>query len=736
MIKDFRPRLYQETILNTCVNNNTLVVLPTGMGKTNIFLMLAAHRLRQYPSSKILFVGPTRPLIDQYLLVFKKHFDVAEEKLAVFTGMVNPGKRAELWKKATIVFSTPQGLENDIITNKIDLREVSLLGFDEAHRAVGGYSYVFVAKQYQKISLHPKILALTASPGSDLEKIQQVCDNLFIEAIEVRTSDDPDVRPYMQDIKIQWLEVSLPPPLLRIRHFLQRFLHERYSRLKKWGILRREDLKFVNKTDILQLQAQLRGRAASGEKDFVLWNSLSVLAEIMKMSHGLELLETQGINSVYSYLTRLNEEAKTTKVKAVQNIAKDADFKSALYLIGQLHEQGMQHPKLVELQRVVQKEIQENPDVKILIFDQYRENALEIVREISRIQGVRSQLFVGQMKKGETGLSQKEQKEVVDRFRDGTLNILVATSIGEEGLDIPKVDLVIFYEPIPSAVRHIQRRGRTGRQEEGRVIVLVAKNTRDEGYRWSAHHKEKRMYKNLDKLKRKIKLHKPEASLMSFVEQKPIVYADYREKGSGVIKELVDVETEVRLEQLDVADYVVSNRVGIEFKTTEDFVNSIIDGRLLQQLKDLKENYQRPVVIIEGTEDIYSVRNVHPNAIRGMLATIAVSYGIPILYSRNAKETASLIKIIAKREQEETTRDFQPHSDKKPLTLKDQQEYVVSSLPGVGITLARPLLRKFKTIKKLINAKEEALQKVEKIGPQKAKQIKEVVEKEYKEDQF
>ena len=211
MIKDFTPRLYQETIFSSATTKNTLVVLPTGMGKTNIFLMLTAHRLRLFPQSKVLFIGPTKPLIDQYLAVFKKHFDISEDKLAVFTGNVRPEKRAELWNQAQIFFSTPQGLENDIITNRIKLEEVCLLGVDEAHRAVGDYAYVFVAKEYKKRAHYPRILALTASPGSDMEKIQEVCNNLFIEDIEIRTDESPDVKPYIQEVRIDWVKVTLPP---------------------------------------------------------------------------------------------------------------------------------------------------------------------------------------------------------------------------------------------------------------------------------------------------------------------------------------------------------------------------------------------------------------------------------------------------------------------------------------------------------------------------------------------
>src|SRR3989338_2864600 len=223
MIKNFEPRLYQQTILATAVEKNTLVVLPTGMGKTNIFLMLTAHRMMQYPNSKILFIGPTKPLIEQYMNVFKEHFEISENDMAIFTGMVSPEKRSELWKNAKIIFSTPQGLENDIISGKIKLEEVCLLGVDEAHRAVGDYAYVFVAKQFMKLSRFPRIIALTASPGSDMEKIQEVCKNLFIEDIEVRTYDDSDVKPYVQEMQIDWIKVDLPRVFLDIKKFLDVF---------------------------------------------------------------------------------------------------------------------------------------------------------------------------------------------------------------------------------------------------------------------------------------------------------------------------------------------------------------------------------------------------------------------------------------------------------------------------------------------------------------------------------
>jgi len=733
MIKDFKPRLYQQTIFATAAKKNTLVVLPTGIGKTNIFLMLVAHRLKLYPNSKILLIGPTRPLIEQYLDVFKKHFEIDESKLAVFTGFVKPEKRAELWKKAKIIFSTPQGLENDIITNRIDLSQVSLLGVDESHRAVGDYAYVFVASQFVKRAKFPRILALTASPGSDMEKIKEVCSNLFIEDIEVRSIEDKDVKPYVKEIDIKWVKVNLPLIFERIKKEIESIIKQRMQKLKKWGILRRTDLRYVNKKDLLMLQAQLRGRAASGEKDFVLWNGISVLAEIMKVYHGLELLETQGIIALHKYLEKIEQEGYKTKTKAVRSLLNDPAFRSVLIMAKKLYEEKIEHPKLIELQKIIKKEIKANKEAKIIVFNQYRDNVLDIKEKLNKIDNVNAEIFVGQLKKKDSGLTQKEQKIILDKFKQGEFNIIIATSVGEEGLDIPKVDLVVFFEPIPSAIRHIQRRGRTGRQEKGRVIILMAEGTRDVGYKWSAHHKEKRMYRNLRNIKSKISLEKKEVTLDKFNDNKIKIYADYREKGSGVIRELVELGININMEKLENADYILSSRVGVELKKIPDFVDSIIDGRLLQQVKNIKENFERPVVLIEGIEDIYSMRNVYPNSIRGMLATIAIDFGVPFIYSKNPKETASILSIIAKREQDAGFREISQHSG-KPLTLKEKQEYIVSSFPGVGPILAKPLLKKFKTIKKIVNAKAEKLQRVEKIGPKKAADIKEVMEKEYEDN--
>ncbi len=734
MIQNFTPRLYQEKIFATAMRANTLVVLPTGMGKTNVFLMLAAQRLAQYPNSKILFIGPTRPLIDQYRKVFEQNFDTPKEKLVTLTGMVTPEKREILWKKGQVIFSTPQGLENDILSKRIRLEEVSLIGFDEAHRATGDYAYVYIAKKYHELSQFPRILALTASPGGNVDTIREVCMNLFIEEIEVRTDDDPDVAPYVQQVDVEWVPVELPESFKKIKWLLDSLIKGKIDDARALGALPKSSMQFSSKKDLLAMQAQLHAQMGSGERDFSVLKTVSLLAEIMKAHHGLELLESQGIATLDAYLSKLESQAISSKVKAVKNLVADAKFRSAHYLVQQLVEKKIEHPKVQKLVDIVQGVLSSKKDAKIMVFTQFRDSAV-MLQSALRAKEITNEVFVGQMKKGETGMSQKEQKKMLDDFREAKFSVLLSTSIGEEGLDVPSVDLVLFYEPVPSAIRTIQRRGRTGRQEKGSVIVLMAKGTRDEAYRWSAHHKEKLMHRTLKSLKMNSIGLKHTPRLTDFVEQHPSikVLVDFREKGSGVLKALLELGLDVEMRQLQMGDYHVSARCIIELKTVEDFVASLIDGRLLAQAKELREHCQRPVLLMVGQNDIYSVRNVHANAINGMLAAIAVSFGIPIIQCKTDKEAASFILAVAKREQEAIGTEFSAHTEKKALDLAQQQEYVVSSLPGVGPMVAKPLLREFGSVKNVVNASEDDLQKVKLIGEKKAKDIRRVLDAEYKE---
>lgn len=724
MITGFTPRLYQETIFATCSKHNTLVVLPTGMGKSNIFLMLAAHRLKHYPNSKVMILAPTKPLCQQHLGMMRDHLDIDPDKIVLFTGMVSPAVREQLWKEAKVIISTPQGLENDIISRRVDLSDVSLLTFDEAHRAVKDYAYVWIANQYDKLAKHSRILGLTASPGSDKQTIEEVCKNLHVEEIEVRGVDDPDVRPYVQETEVDWIEVELPDEFRDIQRDLQACFKSKLDEVKNYGILSGSYV--TSKKEILSLQASLHAQIAAGNKHFTLLKSVSLLAEAMKVQHGIELLETQGIGALLSYMKGLQSKSVSSKVKATKNLVKDRNFHAAVAKTILLAERQVEHPKIPKLMDIIR---QEDKSGKIIIFTQYRDSGSKIVEEANKVPGIEARLFVGQMKKKGTGMSQKEQIEMIEEFSSGEFNTIVMTSVGEEGLDIPSVDLVIFYEPIPSAIRHIQRRGRTGRHSRGRVLVLLAKNTRDEGYRWSAHHKEKRMYRTLRSFKTKL-IKQP--TLERYVpKDTTVILVDHREKGSGIIKQLIELGANIKLERLEHADYVLSPRVSVELKTVADFVDSLIDKRIFQQLKNLCRNAERPLLVVEGTADIYSQRNVHANAIRGLIGTIAVDFGVPIVYTKDAVDTAALFWIIAKREQLGKGEDFSVHSDKKIRSLKEMQEYIISSLPQVGPNTAKSLLKQFGSVTKVVNAEPGKLKEIDKIGNKKAEEIRKVLDSLY-----
>ncbi len=486
------------------------------------------------------------------------------------------------------------------------------------------------------------------------------------------------------------------------------------------------------KKEILNLQFLLQKQITKGEKDYEIFQSISLVAELLKINHAIEMLETQGLESLNNYLSPLFEKASMQKSKAVKNMILDQNIKAAYQKTKSSIEREIKHPKKIKLLEIIKKEISEHPSMKIIIFNQYRDSAKSIEKELNELEKINAKLFVGQAKKNGTGLTQKKQIEIINDFEKNKYNCLISTSIGEEGLDIPKVDMVIFYEPIPSAIRSIQRRGRTARHAEGKLIVLITKNTRDEAYHWTAYHKEKRMHKTLQDIKNKV-IEVKQPTLDNFIHKKEdlIIFADSREGGSKVIKKIKEMGVDTQLKTMTTADFVVSSRVAIERKTVRDFVDSIIDKRLITQLKDLKEHYERPLIIIEGEEDIYSIRKIHPNAIRGMLSTIAISYGIPILQTKSQEETAKLIKSIAKREQTDIEKEFGIRMERKPLTTKEQQEFIIESLPGIGPSLAKSLLNKFGSVKKIINADQESLIDIDQLGKKKAEEIVKIIKEGY-----
>ncbi len=500
-LQNIKPRKYQEEIFSSCKDKNCLVVLPTGLGKTLIALMLTIDRLVKFPDEKILFLAPTRPLAEQHLEYFKKNLPELFATLELFTGKTPAEKRRALWQNSEIVFSTPQCIKNDLSSSLYDLTQVSLLIIDECHRCLKNYAYTQVAKVYQSQAQHPRILGLTASPGHEKEKISKILENMNIQALEIRDRKSQGVEEYIQELNFEVIKLDFPQEFLEIKMLLKSILDKRVDELKSRKLL----FTVANKKTLLELQHKIMHSIASGNKHFNLLVGASVCAQALKLQHALELLETQTLYSLNSYIQELFSQAKEKKSRAVVNLIKTGEFNKAYVKLTELLAKKIEHPKLIKLREIVQEELRQNPKLKAIVFAQFRDTVTKICKTLNEIQGINAKVFVGQAKKGqgtsETGLSQKEQQEIIREFSQGEINILVATQIAEEGLDICEVSNVIFYEPIPSAIRTIQRRGRTARLMPGKLITLVTKATRDESYYWAAFHKEKKMYKTLDSIK-------------------------------------------------------------------------------------------------------------------------------------------------------------------------------------------------------------------------------------------
>ncbi len=734
-LTNFTPRLYQETLAAEAAGQNTLVVLPTGLGKTAIALMLGIQRLNKYPNSRIIICAPTRPLVGQHRETFLKHSSLQDEEIEVLTGLISPQKRAEIFGRSRVIVTTPQGLENDILANRISLADVSLLVFDEAHRAVGDYSYVSIARRYMQDADHAHVLALTASPGADAAKITEVCNNLGIEHIERKDRRSPDVQPYIHKTDIRYIEVRLSAPYLKLQKILKECFSNKIKEMQECGYLKTHSSKDprISKREVLQIQSMLQGELVNKNFSPEVLKGISLAAQMMKLMHAIELLESQGIPPLQRYLQDLFNKAQTTKTKATKILASDQHIRLAWHTIEQTD--NKLHPKMQKLSQIVQTKIDSVPQAKIIVFNQYRDSIASIVEHLNTLEGVRAKPFVGQAKKRGMGLTQKEQIERIREFSEGGFNVAVMSSVGEEGLDIPEVDSVIFYEPIPSAIRSIQRRGRTGRHTAGQVIMLVAKGTRDEAYRWSAFHKEKRITGAISKAQDTITksardVSSNQSSLQQFEKKDYSIIVDSREHSKDIIHALHDMGVAVTMQRLEVADYLLSGSIGVEFKTPKDFVDSIIDGRILEQAKKMVDAFPTPLIVIQGDQDLYAQRNIHPHAVQGMLSTLALSFRIPVLFTRTPEETAHIFYTIIKREQKGSLNDYLPKSA-DPTSAKERQERIIAMLPGIGPVLARRILRHFGTVQKVLEASEEELTKIENVGAAKASMIREFLSSQY-----
>lgn len=471
-------REYQLRVARRAVAEDLLVVLPTGLGKTVIAALASAEFLAGQPATKVLVLAPTRPLVLQHARFWRDALTIPPGSVVALTGQEAPNRRRKSFNAARVIVSTPQGLQEDLASGRIHLGGVSLLVVDEAHRAVGDYDYVPVVDVYRDQSPDGRILGLTASPGGQKKRVDEVLRHLGNPAVESLTEGDAEVAQFLPGVAVERRDVEFDARLEALREPLRAVLKERLGKLRAF-LPASHPRDFVPKTQLLRIGDAIRKRLGKpGRARGFLFACLINQGAAVETNHCLELLETQGVAPLRDYVVRLAGSTERTRSQAsflkdgrVQDLVKRLEVASGPDLV---------HPKEPALVAVLGEHLGRAPSGRAIVFAQYRDTVRRIV-DVLRSAGIRSERFVGQADRdADAGLDQQEQGRLLRRFERGDFPVLVATSVAEEGLHVPSVDLVVFYEPLVSEIRTIQRRGRTGRTSVGRVVILSARTTRDE----------------------------------------------------------------------------------------------------------------------------------------------------------------------------------------------------------------------------------------------------------------
>ena len=853
-------RAYQLSALDHCLSASTLLVLPTGMGKTPIEVMALAERLKQ-PGGRGIMLAPTNALVNQHLSDMRALLNLPEQQeIVALTGSIPPKKRREIWESATIVIATPQVVRNDVQNGLTHLSDVALLIIDEAHRANGNHAMAQVGDLFAEQHPDGLVLAATASPGHIEAEINEVCERLRIENIHVRPPGDALLAPYATGLEVNDVVVEVPDELRLLANPLQLWLSRIVERLRRLGFYTRQG--HVTAGGLQEAQKRISASISKGESFG--YRAAKENGIAMRLNHLISSILCQGVAATRETLSRIGQGGQDEK-KSAREFAADPRI---VQLKDTLAEMNEIHSKVTMVRRMVRRQLKESPDSRIIVFANFRDTVDEISRVLTDVENAVPQRFVGQASRdGSSGMSQKMQLESLDTFRSGEANVLVATSVGEEGLDVPNADLVIFYEPVGSEIRTIQRRGRTGRQRAGTVHVLIAKDTRDEGARASAKHREQRMFRSIQQVRRKrggvamryegenldsfglsdgqdassflkaeserlapelndsvapaivrdteptsqVQTPAPETlarkmrptgqigldsypaqtqssrlivepPLMSIENlsinfdeiQYPesdgvIVSIDHREGKSALAARLRQEGLTVEVINLPVGDIRISDRILIERKTSRDFVDSLLDGRLLDQATRLVGAAPRAMLILEGS-DLFQHRAVSGQAIMGALATLTLDYGLPVVTSSDTAETARFVAVSARREasmlehlsaQAQARMRASEHPDlfndaeekkateaanaisenlfEKSIPVLDATQdaqveskrkqshgitrSMLEQVPGVGPALASRILERWPTIAELSKARDDEIVEIKGLSVQLAQQI-------------
>uniref|UniRef100_J3N6H0 Fanconi anemia group M protein n=1 Tax=Oryza brachyantha TaxID=4533 RepID=J3N6H0_ORYBR len=464
-------REYQKNFVQKALLTNTLVALPTGLGKTFIAAVVMYNYFRWFPEGKIVFTAPTRPLVTQQIEACHNTVGIPQEWTIDLKGNLSPSKRSCFWKSKRVFFVTPQVLQNDIQSGICMVNQLVCLVIDEAHRASGNYAYCVVVRELEAARVPLRILALTATPGSKQPAIQNVINNLHISELVHRDESDPDVSRYIQRRTVEILKIPVGSEAIQVNDKLLDIIRPHLVKLRSAGVIDTRDASNWSPHQLRMLKEKFDQAPpphiplAEKKEIGTSFVALTLLYGIIKM------LLSYGIKAAHQSI-----EAKY-KEGSWKVLTRNNSFLGVKKTMEDILSQGVLSPKVQKMVEVLFDHFHKNSkDSRVIVFAHYRECVKEIMCSLRNIDGelVRPAAFIGQSSTGDQlkGQTQKMQQAILQKFRSGEHNVIVATSIGEEGLDIMEVDLVVCFDANISALRMIQRMGRTGRKHEGRVDIL------------------------------------------------------------------------------------------------------------------------------------------------------------------------------------------------------------------------------------------------------------------------
>nr|XP_023019452.1 Fanconi anemia group M protein [Leptinotarsa decemlineata] len=476
---NYPVRDYQYNIIQKALLKNTLVSLPTGLGKTFIAAVVMYNYFRWYPQGKVVFMAPTRPLVKQQVDACYDIMAIPKEVTAELTGSQVSNSRKDIWDEKRVFFITPQILQNDLDKFQDLGTKIKCVVFDEAHRAKGNHAYCEVIRKLVATNKYFRVLALSATPGGTINDVLEVVRNLLISHLEFRIEESLDVSPYVFQRNLTTVVVPLGEKLQEVKDKYLKVLDYYTRSLVKYKVIPGNYLN-LTKGKIFMTMREFQAKSKSSSSNYS--EITKCLTVCITLYHALELLVRHGLRSFLNFFEEHIDKPILTDKKGVYEIMQDLREYLGPPLSLELMPDGSYpelpkdvkfgHPKFYKLRDILLEHFKETDGTsRVIVFFEYRDSTKEAYALLLQSRPIlKPRIFLGHSK----GVTQRQQINVVKSFREGTCNILLSTSIGEEGLDVGEVDLIICFDiSNKSPIRMVQRMGRTGRKKKGKIVVLV-----------------------------------------------------------------------------------------------------------------------------------------------------------------------------------------------------------------------------------------------------------------------